>query len=274
MICTTNRNGASCTAYSTASEIITTASNNAQCTALRATRMPSAQTTMIGARIQNAIIRGPRRDGSAASILVGCSRVVTSVATRRRQRAAVVVALVVAQPHRVRRLLHAREQRSEEVGLLVDQVGAVVVGQLVLVRHRERSCGARLDAQPAQDAAQVVDLVHAAVALARREPLVLGVGRTFDVDRVGRARPGAELAADALLQPVGPAVELVPAVEARSRLLLDEGVLLGDDLAEHGAEGDPEPGHRVPVGLLDGRHQYSLPAGPRTGMPSSIGGTG
>ena len=161
--------------------------------------VPSAQATITGARIQNAIIRAhlPSR------------RVV-------RERAAVVVALVVAEPHRVRRLLHAGQQRREEVGLLVDQVGTVVVGQLVLVGHRERPRRAGLDAQPAQDAAQVVDLVDAAVALARGEPLVLGVGGTLDVDRVGGAGPGAELAADALLQPVGPAVELVPAVEARA----------------------------------------------------------
>src|SRR5699024_12521718 len=50
-------------------------------------------------------------------------------------------------------------------------------------------------AQPAQDAAQVVDLVDAAVALAGSEALRLAVGvedvavgRALDVDRVGGAR--------------------------------------------------------------------------------------
>jgi hypothetical protein len=67
----------------------------------------------------------------------------------------------------VRRLLHAGEQRSQQVGLLVDQVAAVVVGELVLVGHRQRPGRASLDAEPAEDAAQVVDLVDAPVALAR-----------------------------------------------------------------------------------------------------------
>ena len=59
MICTANRNGASCTAYSTARLIITTASSSAACTALRTNRMPSAAATMIGARIQKAIMAQP-----------------------------------------------------------------------------------------------------------------------------------------------------------------------------------------------------------------------
>ncbi len=54
MICTANRNGASWTAYSTARLIITTASSSAECTALRAKRMPRAQATITGARIQKA----------------------------------------------------------------------------------------------------------------------------------------------------------------------------------------------------------------------------
>ena len=172
----------------------------------------------------------------------------------------------------------------------VDEVGAVVVGQLVLVGHRERPGRAGLDAQAAEDAAQVVDLVDAAVALPGAEPLVLGVGRTLDVDRVGRAGPGAQLAADALLEAVGPAVELVPAVEPRCRRHLLEGVLLGDHLLEHGPEGDPEPGDRVPELFLERGHgQSSSAAGghgvrlvskvsgcaaPRTAPPVGIGGVG
>ncbi len=234
MICTAKRNGASRTAYSTARLIITTASSSAACTALRTNRMPSAATTMIGARIQKVITPpGPGR-----------------VPDRGRVLAAVVGALVVAEPHRVRRLLHARQQRGEQVGLLVDQVGAVVVGELVLVGHRQRAGRARLDAEPAQDAAQVVDLVDAAVALAGAVALVVGVRRALDVDRVRRAGPRAQLAADALLEAVGPAVELVPAVEAGRGGLLLERVLLGDDLLEHGPEGDAEPGDRVPELLL------------------------
>src|SRR6202042_11448 len=92
---------------------------------------------------------------------------------------------------------------------------AGAVGELVLVGHRQRPGRARLDAQAAQDAAGVVDLVDAAVALARGVALLLGVVRALHVDRVGRAGPRAQLAADALLQPVRVPVELVAAVEPR-----------------------------------------------------------
>src|SRR5690606_14118383 len=132
----------------------------------------------------------------------------------------VVVLFGLAQTHRVRRLLHARRERGEEHLLGVDQRLTAAVGELVLVRHRERPGRARLDAEPAEDAPQIVDLVRAPVALARGVAPLLGVVRAFDVDGVGRTRPGAELAPHALLQAVGPAVELVAAVEAGSRRLL------------------------------------------------------
>ena len=154
MICTAKRNGASSAAYSTARLIITTASSSAACTALRTNRMPE---------------RGDHHDrrqdpeGDHWAVPSRPGRPSLGLV----EGAAVVVALVVAEQHRVRRLLHAGQQRGEQVGLLVDQVGAVVVGQLVLVGHRQRAGRAGLDAQPAQDAAQVVDLVDAAVALTR-----------------------------------------------------------------------------------------------------------
>ena len=65
----------------------------------------------------------------------------------------------------------------------------------------------------------------------------------FHVDGVGRAGPGAELAADALLQPVWPAVELMPSVEPGSGRLHLLRVLDGVDLPGHLAEGDAEPLH-------------------------------
>ncbi|MGX1118770.1 hypothetical protein RKD37_004133 [Streptomyces ambofaciens] len=105
--------------------------------------------------------------------------------------------------------------------------------------------GQALDAQAAQDAAGVVDLVDAAVPLARRVALLVGVVRALDVDGVGGAGPGAQLAADALLQAVRMAVELVPSVEARSGGLLLLRVLLGQPLLEHGLEGHAEAGHGV-----------------------------
>ena len=168
--------------------------------------------------------------------------------------AEVVVLVGGAELHLVRRLLHPRQQRGQQVLLLVDEGLAAAVGQLVLVRHRQRPGRARLDAESAQDAAQVVDLVHPAVALAGRHPPAVGVVSALDVDRVRRAGPRAQLAADALLQPVGPAVQLVPAVEPRRGRLLVERVLLGEHLAEHRPEGDAEPGYGIPEGLFDASH--------------------
>src|SRR4051794_38058876 len=137
----------------------------------------------------------------------------------------------------MRRRLHARQQRREQLVLREDQVLTAVVCQLVLVAHRQGARRARLDAQAAEDAAEVVDLVDAAIALARAEAAlatlvergVVVVG-TLDEDRVGRAGPRAQLAADALLEAVRVAVELVTTVEAGRRGARLLGVLLGRDL--------------------------------------------
>src|SRR2546422_508333 len=79
---------------------------------------------------------------------------------------------------------------------------ARIVGQLVLVGHRERAGGARFDAQPAKNASQVVDLIVDRVPLAGREPRIGRVLGALNVDGVGGTGPRAKLAADALLEPV------------------------------------------------------------------------
>src|SRR5262249_6339766 len=81
------------------------------------------------------------------------------------------------------------------------------------------------------------------------EALLLGVVAALDVDRVRRAGPRAQLAADALLQPVRVAVEDVPAVVPRRGGYALLGVLLGDDLLEHVREGHAE--------AAPGAHDYS-----------------
>ena len=148
--------------------------------------MPSAPTSASGPRIQNVTASptpvwappgtvSPPGASSEQSTHRTCSaapRPDTSEPGSHRRRASVgpcdvVVLLVVAQPHRVRRLLHARQQRGEQLLLGVDQVLPVVVGQLVLVGHGQRAGRAGLDAQAAADAAQVVDLVDRAVPLTR-----------------------------------------------------------------------------------------------------------
>src|SRR5689334_19471276 len=218
---------------------MTTATPRAAWTALRANSSPRDASTMTGASTQNRtasvpLIGGPLGVVSAASDVVGSSSG-ASAQQRLRRGALVLVQRILAVPaaaaatplhpglllgrrladlaavvrlvvgavrHGVRRRQHARAQRRQQLLLLVDQPAAVAVRELVLVRHRQRAGRARLDAQPAEDAPQVVDLVDAAVPLAGRVPLVVGVVGPLDVDRVGGAGPGAQLAADALLQAV------------------------------------------------------------------------
>src|SRR5207247_9623472 len=101
-------------------------------------------------------------------------------------------------------------------------------GHLVVAGEREGPCGTGLDAETAHDAAQVVDLVVLRVPLAWTHRLVGIVVFPLDPDRIRRARVGAELAPDALLEPVPVAVhEMPPGVRAlrwRRDLL---GLLLG-----------------------------------------------
>src|SRR5215472_8500607 len=77
----------------------------------------------------------------------------------------VVVPLGIAQPHGMRRCLHARLERRQQLLLGPDQAFPVVIRELVVVGHGQRAGRAGLHAQPAQDAAQVVDLIDGAVAL-------------------------------------------------------------------------------------------------------------
>src|SRR5688572_12587191 len=60
----------------------------------------------------------------------------------------------------------ALERLRQQHLLREDEVGAVVVGQLVVVAHRDRVERARGLAVAAEDAAGEVDLVHRRVALA------------------------------------------------------------------------------------------------------------
>src|SRR5215210_8096036 len=119
-------------------------------------------------------------------------------------------------------LLARRPQRGpiERLGqqhlLREDEVGAAVVGHLVVVAHRDRVERARDLAVAAEDAAREVDLVDGGVALAGADAVLRRVLGGDDADAVGRAGGRAERAADALLEPrVLETVELVAAAEAR-----------------------------------------------------------
>src|ERR1700760_3610998 len=104
----------------------------------------------------------------------------------------------------------ALERLGEQHLLREDQVGAVVVGHLVVMPHRDRVERARDLAVAAEDAAREVDLVDRGVALAGADAVLRRVLGGDDADAVGRARGRAQRAADALLQPgVLEAMELV-----------------------------------------------------------------
>src|SRR5687767_8985242 len=75
-----------------------------------------------------------------------------------------------------------------------DEVGAVVVGHLVVVAHRDRVERARDLAVAAEDAAAEVDLVDRGVALAGRDAVLGGVLRGDDADAVRGAGGGAQRA--------------------------------------------------------------------------------
>src|SRR4051812_10053457 len=131
-----------------------------------------------------------------------------------------------------RDLLSRRAQRralqrlGEQHLLGEDEVGAVVVGHLVVVPHRDRVERARDLAVAAEDAARQVDLVDGGVALAGRDAVVRRVLRRDDADAVGRACGRAERAADALLEAgVLEAVQLVAPAESRVDRRLLFGIL-------------------------------------------------
>src|SRR5579884_1957409 len=141
-----------------------------------------------------------------------------------------------------RHLLH---RRREQHVLRVDQVVAVVLGDLELVAERDRVERAGELAVAAEDAATHVDLVDARVALAGRDAVLGRVLGRDDADAVGRARCRAERAADALLEPVLVPPETVAAAEARVDRPLVLRVLLRDRLLEHLLQRDAEALERV-----------------------------
>src|SRR4051794_12700215 len=113
--------------------------------------------------------------------------------------------LTSSSPGRVSLALRAQRRALERLGqqhlLGEDEIGALVVGHLVVVAHRDRVERARDLAVAAEDAAREVDLVDGGVALARADAVGGRVLRGDHADAVGRAGGGAQRAPHALLQP-------------------------------------------------------------------------
>ena len=157
---------------------------------------PSAPTSTIVAATMNtaaSISPRPRRSrvlgrlGSAdavaelsrprdATLEVGVAR------RRRRPHPCRGVEVVAFAPVLPRQLLGLAVVTDEQLVLGVDRIAAVRERELEELRLGDRLRGARLDAQVAVDAAQVVDLVDVSVALAGRHRVVDRVVRAADVD--------------------------------------------------------------------------------------------
>jgi len=139
-------------------------------------------------------------------------------------------------------LMRGRTRRPglEELFLAVDERVDVVGREFDAVAVGDGVRGARLDAISAEDAARVVDVVDACVALAGGDALRLRIFRSFDVDTIRGARGGAQEAPDALLVAIFVPLKYVNSPIARldARSHLREALRGG--LPKHRAEGDAE----------------------------------
>src|SRR6266849_3221464 len=105
---------------------------------------------------------------------------------------------------------------------------------------RDRVRRARLHAVPAENAARIIDVIHAGIALARRNPLGVGVLRGFDIDTIRGAGRRAQEAAHALLQTTLVAMRHVNAAITRLKIHRLVRIVLRHRLPEDVSEGDTE----------------------------------
>src|SRR5580700_4129183 len=89
--------------------------------------------------------------------------------------------------------------RNDQPVFIVDEGAAAIIGHLESRREHDRVRRARFLAHPAENAAQLVDLVARGVPLAGRSAILGGVLRADDRDCVCGTDTRAELAADAAL---------------------------------------------------------------------------
>ena len=235
---------ASCMRKNTAIVSIVSSSHSAEWTGLREmmtptapTKAAAAQTKKITASIRRAapsVLRAAPSSASGSSVCSSGGRTpkpsspdqltrpsyaaLPDERGRAHPRAGVVV--LAAEPQLPRQSLRPAVVADEQLVLGVDRVGAVRERELEQLRLGDRLGRARLDAQVAVDAAEVVDLVDEAVPLTRRDRIVDRVVGAADVDATRRAHARAQLAADALLHAVLVAVEDVTAVLPRRLLRL------------------------------------------------------
>src|SRR5262249_23764721 len=124
------------------------------------------------------------------------------------------VVVLAARPQLPRHAPGPAVVTDQQLVLGVDGVGAVGERELEELALGDRFGRARLDAQVAVDAPQVIDLVDEAVALPRRDRIVDRVVGAAHVDALRGTDARAQLAPDALLHAVLVPVEDVAAVLA------------------------------------------------------------
>jgi hypothetical protein len=83
---------------------------------------------------------------------------------------------------------------------------------------RDRIRGAGLNTVPAKDAAVVVDVVHLRIPLSARNPLLVGILSSLDINAVRRTRCRAQEAGYALLQAILVALQLMLATKTLLKL--------------------------------------------------------
>src|SRR5712691_11482890 len=133
-------------------------------------------------------------------------------------------------------------KRLQQLLLGVDELLATRVRQLVLRTQHDRLHGARIFAVAAEDAPQHVDLVRLRVALTRRDAILVRVLGGNDEDAADRARGRAQLTADASLQAVLVAAQVMAAAVALRSGALVLGILERDGRREELAQRRLQPG--------------------------------
>ena len=103
---------------------------------------------------------------------------------------------------------------------------------------------ARFHAITAEDAARVIDVVHAGIALARGNAVCVDVFRGFDVNAICRASRRTQEAANTLFKTTFIAVQDVDSAVARLKMHGFVRIVFRDRLTKHVAEGYAEALHQ------------------------------
>ena len=128
----------------------------------------------------------------------------------------------------------------EKLLFAVDQRIDVIGGELKTVPVRNRIRRARFNAITAENAARIIDVVDAGVALARGDAVCVNVLRGFDINAIRRTGCRAEEATNALFEAAFIPVENMNSAVARLKMHGFVRVVLRHCFAKHIAKSDAE----------------------------------